>query len=182
MSEGKGKGYERWAKGFNLQQMSQTMVYLGECGFSSPEDVDAAIKESLGRQSEISKEIRSMEQKIADNKELAHQASVYRQTKPAYDGLKKARNKERYREQNRTDLALFGAAGRFFKERGLTKLPSIAKLQEENESLISRKNAAYSEYREQKAKTAELHRVRDNVCKMLNREQKPPQKRHEYER
>ncbi len=97
-------------------------------------------------------------------------------------GIRQERLKTPYREQNRTDLALFEAAGRFFKERGLTKLPSIAKLQEENESLISRKNAAYSEYREQKAKTAELHRVRDNVHKMLDREQEPPQKRHEYER
>lgn len=182
MGEGKGKGYERWAKGSSLQQMPQTMVYLDECGFSCLEDLDAAIKESLGRQSEISKEIKSMEKKIADNKELIRQAAVYRQTKPAYDGLKKARNKERYREQNRSDLALFEAAGRFFRERALTKLPSTAKIREENESLLSHKNAAYSEYREQKAKTAELHRVRDNVHKILNREQEPPQKRHEYER
>lgn len=116
MSEGRGKGYEWWAKGFNLQQMSQTMIYLEKCGFSCPEDVDAAIKESSDRQRELSKEMKSMEKKIADNKELIRQATVYRKTKPTYDGLKKARKPERYREKNRADLALFEVAGRYFKD------------------------------------------------------------------
>lgn len=181
MSEGKGKGYEWWAKGFNLQQMSQTMIYLEECGFSCPEDVDTAIKESSDRQRELSKEMKSMEKKIADNKELIRQATVYRKTKPTYDGLKKARKPERYREENRADLALFEAAGRYFKERGMTKFPAIAKIQAENESLLSRKNAIYSEYRGQKTKTEELRRVKSNIDVMLKQEHKP-QRRQEQER
>lgn len=181
MSEGKSKGYEWWAKGFNLQQMSQTMIYLEECGFSCPEDVDNAIKESSDRQRTLSKEMKSMEKKIADNKELIRQASVYRKTKPAYDGLKKARKPERYREENRADLALFEAAGRYFKERGLTKFPAIAKIQAETEFLISRKNAVYSEYRGQKTKIAELRRVKSNIDAMLKQEHRP-QRRQEQER
>ncbi|MCI9076447.1 MAG: relaxase/mobilization nuclease domain-containing protein [Dorea sp.] len=181
MSEGKGKGYEWWAKGFNLQQMSQTMIYLEECGFSCPEDVDTAIKESSDRQRELSKEMKSMEKRIADNKELIRQATVYRKTKPTYDGLKKARKPERYREENRADLALFEVAGRYFKEWGLTKFPAIAKIQAENESLLSRKNAIYSEYRGQKTKTEELRRVKSNIDVMLRQEHKP-QRRQEQER
>ena len=30
LQAGKGKGYERWAKVFNLKQMAQTMAYLSE--------------------------------------------------------------------------------------------------------------------------------------------------------
>lgn len=181
MSEGKGRGYEWWAKGFNLKQMAQTMIYLEERGFSCPEDVDAAIKESSERQRALVKEIKSMEKRIADNKELIRQASVYRRTKPAYDGLKKARKPERYREENRTDLALFEAAGRYFKERGMTKFPDVAKIRAENESLLSRKNAAYSEYHGQQTKTAELCRVKSNIDATLKQEHKP-QRRQEQER
>ncbi len=181
MSEGKGKGYEWWAKGFNLQQMSQTMIYLEECGFSCPEDVDNAIKESSDRQRALSKEIKSMEKKIADNKELIRQASVYCKTKPSYEGLKKARKRERYEEENRADLALFAAAGRYFQERGMTKFPDLAKIKAENQSLVSRKNAIYSEYLEQKTKTAELRRVKTNLDAMLRQEYKP-QRRQEQER
>lgn len=189
MGEGKGKGYEWWAKGFNLQQMSQTMIYLEECGFSCPEDVDHAIQESSDRQRALSKEIKSMEKKIADNKELIRQASVYRKTKPAYDGLKKARKRERYEEEHRADLALFAAAGRYFQERGMMKFPDLAKIKAENQSLVSRKNAIYSEYQDQKTKTAKLRRVKSNLDAMLKQEYKPqrrqehkPQKRQEFER
>ena len=181
MGEGKGKGYEWWAKGFNLQQMSQTMIYLEECGFSCPEDVDHAIQESSDRQRALSKEIKSMEKKIADNKELIRQASVYRKTKPSYDGLKKARKRERYEEENRADLALFVAAGRYFQERGMTKFPDLAKIKAENQSLVFRKNAIYSEYLERKTKTAELRRVKTNLDAMLRQEYKP-QRRQEQER
>lgn len=181
MGEGKGKGYEWWAKGFNLQQMSQTMIYLEECGFSCPEDVDHVIQESSDRQRALSKEIKSMEKKIADNKELIRQASVYRKTKPSYEGLKKARKRERYEEENRADLALFAAAGRYFQERGMTKFPDLAKIKAENQSLVSRKNAIYSEYLEQKTKTAELRRVKTNLDAMLRQEYKP-QRRQEQER
>lgn len=161
--------------------MSQTMIYLEECGFSCLEDVDNAIKESSDRQRGLSKEMKSLEKKIADNKELIRQASIYRKTKPAYDGLKKARKPERYREENRADLALFEAAGRYFKERGLTKFPAIAKIQAENETLLSRKNAVYSEYRGQKTKTAELRRVKSNINAMLKQKHRP-QRRQEQER
>ena len=82
----------------------------------------------------LSKEIKSMEKKIADNKELIRQASVYRKTKPSYDGLKKVRKRERYEEENRADLALFAAAGRYFQERGMTKFPDLAKIKAENQS------------------------------------------------
>ena len=181
INEGKGKGYEWWAKSFNLQQMSQTMIYLDEHGFSCPEDVDAAIKESSERQKALLKEIKSLEKKIADNKELVRQASVYRKTKPFYDGLKKARKPEQYREENRTDLALFEAAGRYFKERGMTKFPAIAKIQAENESLSSRKSAIYSEYRRQKTKIEELRRVKSNIDAILKQEHNP-QRRQEQER
>ena len=30
MAEGKGKGYERWAKTFNLKEMAKTLIYLQE--------------------------------------------------------------------------------------------------------------------------------------------------------
>lgn len=98
-----------------------------------------------------------------------------------YDGLKKARKRERYEEENRADLALFAAAGRYFQERGMTKFPDLAKIKAENQSLVSRKNAIYSEYLERKTKTAELRRVKTNLDAMLRQEYKP-QRRQEQER
>ena len=56
------------------------------------------------------------------------QLSVYRKTKPVYLGLKTARKLERYREENRSDLTMYEAAVRHFREQGLKKLPALSKL------------------------------------------------------
>ena len=42
-AEGKGKGYEKWATLHNLKQMAATMSIYEESGFSSPEELEAAL-------------------------------------------------------------------------------------------------------------------------------------------
>lgn len=86
------------------------------------------------------------------------QTAVYRKTKPVYEGLKKAKKPEQYREQYRADLTLYEAAVRHFREQGLTKLPAVSRLQADNEAMISEKNSLYTDYRAQKAKAAELQK------------------------
>ncbi len=171
LSEGKGKGYEKWAKTFNLKQMAKTLNFLTEHGFSSPEEVETALAAALTEQHAAGEELKKLEKTIAANKELMRQIAVYRKTRPAYEGLKKAKKPEQYREQNRTDLTLHEAAVRYFREHGLKKLPAVSKLQGENEALISEKNSLYSTYREQKARAAELQKVKSNLSAMLRQEQ-----------
>lgn len=169
-AEGKGIGYERWAKTFNLKQMAKTMNFLSEHGFTSPEEVDAALEAAISGQHAAGEKLKELESRIADNKELIHQIGVYRRTKPAHDGLKTAKKPERYREAVHADLTLYEAAMRYFRERGLKKLPATSRLQAENEALISEKNGLYTEYREQKARAAELQKVKSNLAVMLRQE------------
>lgn len=42
-AEGKGKGYEKWATLHNLKQMAATVSIYEESGFSSPEELEAAL-------------------------------------------------------------------------------------------------------------------------------------------
>ena len=180
-AEGKGIGYERWAKTFNLKQMAKTLNFLSEHGFASPEEVDAALEAAISGQHTAGETLKGLETKIAANKELMRQISVYRKTKPAHDGLKTAKKPEQYREQHRTDLTLYEAAVRYFREQGLKKLPAVSKLQAENETLISEKNGLYAEYREQKAKVGELLKVQSNLAAML-RQERTKEVRRDWER
>lgn len=41
LQAGKGAGYERWAKVFNLKQMAQTLNYLSENNLMNIEDLTA---------------------------------------------------------------------------------------------------------------------------------------------
>ena len=170
LSEGKGKGYERWAKTFNLKQMAKTMNFLFEHGFTSPEEVDAALEAAISGQHATGEKLKELESRITANKELMRQITIYRRTKPAHDGLKTAKKPERYREAFHADLTLYEAAVRYFRERGLKKLPATSRLQAENEALISEKNGIYTKYREQKARAAELQKVKSNLAAMLRQE------------
>ena len=171
LSEGKGKGYEKWAKIHNLKQAAKTVNFLSEHGFTSPEELEAALQEAAAAFDTAGSSLKELERRIAVNRELIRQITVYRQTKPAHDGLKTARKPEQYREQHRSDLARYEAAARYFKEQGLKKLPAVPKLQAENEALISEKNSVYGTYREQKARVAELQRVKSNLHTILRQEQ-----------
>ena len=42
-AEGKGRGYERWATMHNLKQMAATLNVYQEYGFTSPEQLEAAV-------------------------------------------------------------------------------------------------------------------------------------------
>ena len=181
LSEGKGKGYERWAKTFNLKQMAKTMNFLSEHGFASPEEVDAALEAAISGQHAAGEKLKELESRITANKELMHQISVYRKTKPAHDGLKTAKKPERYREAFHADLTLYEAAVRYFRQQGLKKLPAVSKLQAENEALISEKNGLYTEYREQKSRAAELQKVKSNLAAML-RQERTKEVRRDWER
>ena len=181
LSEGKGKGYERWAKTFNLKQMAKTMNFLTEHGFTSPEEVDAALEAAISGQHAAGEKLKELESKITANKELLRQISVYRKTKPVHVGLKTAKKPEQYREYHRSDLTLYEAAIRYFRERGLKKLPATSRLQAENEALISEKNGIYTEYREQKARAAELQKVKSNLAAML-RQERTKEVRRDWER
>lgn len=180
-AEGKGIGYERWAKTFNLKQMAKTMNFLSEHGFASPEEVDTALEAAISGQHAAGEKLKELESRITANKELMHQISVYRRTKPAHDGLKTAKKPERYREAFHADLTLYEAAVRYFRQQGLKKLPAVSKLQAENEALISEKNGIYTEYREQKARAAELQKVKSNLAAML-RQERTKEVRRDWER
>ena len=181
LSEGKGKGYERWAKTFNLKQMAKTMNFLSEHGFASPEEVDAALEAAISGQHAAGEKLKELESRITANKELMRQITIYRKTKPTHDGLKTAKKPERYREAFYADLTLYEAAVRYFRERGLKKLPATSRLQAENEALISEKNGLYTEYREQKARAAELQKVKSNLAAML-RQERTKEVRRDWER
>ena len=51
MAEGKGKGYEHWAKIHNIKQMAKTLNVYQQYGFTSPEQLEAAFADFCARHS-----------------------------------------------------------------------------------------------------------------------------------
>ena len=103
---------------------------------------------------------------------------------PVRDGLKQQKNakaKAAYRQKYESDFIIADAAARYFRENGISKLPSYKALQAEIETLIQEKNSGYNDYRAKREEYRRLQTVKGNIDQILHRERKPV-KRQEQER
>ena len=172
-AEGKGIGYDRWAAVNNLKQMAATMSIYEESGFSSPEELEAALAAASAELSSVHAELKAVESTLREKKDLQKQLLAYIKTKPARDGLKAQKTekaRKNYREQHESDFMIVEAATRYFKSKGISKLPASKALQAEIEQLMREKNSLYNEYREKREKTKELQTVKGNIEQILRRE------------
>ncbi|MFQ9831079.1 MAG: relaxase/mobilization nuclease domain-containing protein [Oscillospiraceae bacterium] len=183
-AEGKGRGYEKWATMHNLKQMAATLAAYQQYGFSSPDELDAALAAAHADMQESLAGLKGLEAAIREKKELQHNLLNYIGTKPARDGLKAQKSekaRKAYREQHQSDFLIAEAATRYFKAQGISKLPKRKELQEEIQQLTVQKNAGYNDYREKRERVRELQTVKGNLDQILRREQSQ-QKKHEQER
>ena len=184
-AEGKGRGYERWATMHNLKQMAATLNVYQEYGFTSPEQLEAAVDTAYQEMRQTSGKLKALETKLQGKKELQRQVLAYAKTKPARDGLKAQKSEKAraaYRQANESDFIIADAAARYFKAHGITKLPARKALQAEIEQLISEKDGLYNTYHEQKQRFKELQTVKRNIDQILRREEPHRRKEQSHER
>ena len=185
LAEGKGRGYERWATMHNLKQMAATLNVYQQYGFTSPEQLEAAVDTAYQEMRQTSGKLKTLETKLQGKKELQQQVLAYAKTKPARDGLKAQKSpkaREAYRQAHESDFIIADAAARYFREHGITKLPTRKALQDEIEQLVSEKDGLYNGYREQKRRFAELQTVKRNIDQILRREEPHRRKEQSHER
>ena len=172
-AEGKGKGYEKWVTLHNLKQMAATMSIYEESGFSSPEELEAALAAASAGLHEVTGKLKAVESTLREKKDLQKQLLAYIKTKPARDGLraqKTEKARRAYREQHESEFIISESAARYFKAQGISKLPASKALQVEIEQLTREKNTLYNEYREKKGNVRELQTVKGNIEQILRRE------------
>ena len=185
MAEGKGRGYERWATMHNLKQMAATLNVYQEYGFTSPEQLEAAVDTAYQEMRQTSGELKALETKLQGKKKLQRQVLAYAQTKAARDGLRAQKSEKAraaYRQAHESDFIIADAAARYFKAHGITKLPARKALQAEIEQLISEKDGLYNTYHEQKQRFKELQTVKRNIDQILRRDEPHRRKEQSHER
>ena len=183
-AEGKGVGYDRWAAVHNLKQMAATVAAYEQYGFTSPEQLDAAITAAYADLQDSTAGLKTVEAALQGKKELQGYVLQFAKTKDVRDGLKAQKSdkaKAAYRQKHESDFIIADAAARYFREHGIKKLPTYKALQAEIEQLTAQKNARYNDYREKKERVRELQTVKGNIDQIL-RGAPSQQKRHEHDR
>jgi len=114
-AEGKGIGYDRWAAVHNLKQMAATVSIYEESGFSSPEELEAALAAASAGLHEVTGKLKAVESTLREKKDLQKQLLAYIKTKPARDGLraqKTEKARRNYREQHESEFIISESAAR----------------------------------------------------------------------
>ena len=177
LAEGKGGGYERWAKKHNLKAMAQTLILLQEKGLLNEDALDQRIAELDTKFHESLAVVKDLETRMADNKTLRRHAAAYTSTKNIAQQLKTANRPAAFEEQHRAELTAYRAAAAYFKANNLTKLPSPKKLEAEYAQLASEKAKFYEQYKEAKEELLKLKTAKQNVASFFREEEPAQQER-----
>ena len=177
LKQGKGIGYERWAKKHNLKAMSQTLILLQEKGLLNEDALDRRIEELQSQYDHAKEVVLDLDARIKSTRKLLEQVAAYNNTKNIAQQLKTAKRPAVFEEQHRAELTAYRAAAAYFKANGITKLPSPKKLEAEYAQLASEKAKFYEQYKEAKEELLKLKTAKQNVASYFREEEPAQQER-----
>lgn len=165
--EGKGKGYENWAKKFNLKQMAQALCFLQENGIESYEELVKRKDDVQKQLQEIRQRITDVEQKMSELSELRTHIFNYSKTRDVYFAYRKSGWSRQFFEAHREEITLHRAAKKAFEKQKSKKLPKVKGINAEFTELAKTKKSLYAEYRQIKNESRDFLIAEKNIATIL---------------
>ena len=163
LAEGKSEGYARWVKKYNLKEMSKTLIFLQEHKIGSADELNERTAAATEKYHQLGDSIKAAETRMAEIAVLKTHIVNYAKTHPVYDAYRKAGYSKKFLDTHREEITLHKAAKAVFDEAGLQKLPKVKELDAEFAELLTKKKAAYPDYRKARNEMQELVRAQKNV-------------------
>ena len=170
INEGKGVGYERWAKNFNLKQMAKALCFLQERGIEDYEKLIEVTDGAVTQYNEITQSIKLKEKRLAEIAVLKKHIINYSKTRDVYVQYRKSGYSKKFFETHREDIMIHKAAKDAFNEIGVKRIPRIKELNEEYANLLAEKKKEYAEYRKLRNEMQEYVIARKNIEELLGEE------------
>ncbi len=164
---GKGVGYERWAKKFNLKQMAQTLNYLTEHQLLDYEKLAARAREASMQFGKLSIEIQSTEARMREIAGLRELIFHYRKTREVYIAYRQSGYSKQFYAEHESEILLHKTAKTAFDALPNRKIPSLKELNAEFEALLATKKKAYGEYQQARRTMQDVLTAKANVDAIL---------------
>ncbi len=144
LAAGKGPGYERWAKVFNIKQMAAALAYIQDNGLTDYEQLAKKATEAADRFHVISEQVKQTEQAMKTNAGLKAATVQYAKTRPVFEQYKATKYSRKFLAEHEADLELYRAAQAEMRSLlGGAKLPKMDVLKEEGRKLTAKKKQLY---------------------------------------
>ena len=168
LAEGKGPGYERWAKVFNLKQMAAALAYLQDNGLTEYGELEKKAAETTDRFHALSNQIKQTESAMNTNRELKSATVQYARTRPVFEKYKAAKYSKKFLAEHEADIELYRAAQTDLKHLlDGAKLPKMDALKEEERRLAKQKRKLYAEYQRIRQDMQEVNTAKTNIDYLL---------------
>lgn len=175
MQEGKGKGYERWAKVYNIKQVSKALLFLQEHGIRDYAELAKRADRSAERFHELSDAIKAKEEKLKEIAELKMHIINYGKTKDVYAAYRKSGFSEAFLEEHRREITLHKAAKDAFNRMN-RKIPKVKYLSEQYGKILAEKKKLYEEYRNVKKEMMDYQIAKRDIDEFLKIDEEQRQK------
>lgn len=171
LQAGKGAGYERWAKVYNLKQMAKTLIYLQEHNLTDYDVLAEKTSAASERFHSLADRLKELETALSANAALQKNIVNYSKTRQTYTDYRKAGYSKKFRAEHEADIILHQAAKKSFDDLGYgkdKKLPTVKTLRAEYGEQLAEKKTLYQEYRVAQAEMRELLTVKANADSILD--------------
>ena len=167
LQAGKGGGYERWAKVFNVKQMAQTYNYLREHGLLDYAELEEKVTAATEQFHALSAQIKAAETRMAEIAVLKTHIINYAKTRDIYTAYRKAGYSRKYYDAHESDITIHKAAKKAFDDLALKKLPTVKSLQAEYSDLLVQKKLDYAELSKARDEAKRLQIYKANAEMLL---------------
>jgi len=181
LQEGKGAGYEHWARIYNLKEMGRTLIFLQENKLDDYEKLVETAADASSRFNNLSDNIKATDIRLKEISDLQKQIGVYSKTREVYQKYLASGRDVDFYEAHRADLTLHQAARNYFDSKGYGRknpLPKMDALKREYATLAAGKGKQYGEYKAARQRMIELQTVKQNADTILGI-RKPQRRVHE---
>ena len=168
LRSGKGPGYERWAKVFNLKQMAAALQYLQENGLTDYAELSDRAAKATDAFHTLEWQIKSIDADLQRSGELMAAVVDYAKTRAVFDGYKASRYSRKYLAEHEADIQTNRAArAAFSRLLGGGKLPKMEALKKERQRLLAEKRTAYADFKKARAEMREVVTAKANIDRLL---------------
>lgn len=170
------RAYAQKVKVGNLQQMSQTLIFLQDNGIGTMEELQSMLSSTREDFKEKSSRLKATESEFRDANRIIHATGQYLSTRGVHAEYLKAKDKKKFRSKHESDLIIYDAAIKELKEYyGEEKFASMKSLKAKRTQLIAAKNEQYEDFCYSRSRQRELQTIDANVRSILDLKDAPEQ-------
>lgn len=174
IKKGKGGGYERWAKVYNIKQLSQALLFLQEHDIRDYATLTERANSASSTFTELTATIKQAEKQLTEISDLKKHIFNYAKTRDVYEQYRKHGYSKKFYEEHREEISIHKAVKKAFSERQ-GKIPKVKDLNSQYAEVLTEKKKAYSQYRQAKKDMQDYVTAKHNIDMILGEDQRKEQ-------